>query len=277
MTIACSTSVRCNSSLEKALADIAAAGFEAIDLLAIDGWVHVSTTDLANRFEETLAHVDGLLSQHRLAPVALNTGVSPQLHQRSAEVNTQREREVQGLIRLMQRYGTQVAAMQPRNPDPARPWGEVLRDCVATLREQVEAGRAAGVTFALELHVHSPFETLEQARQLLAAMPDLPLAYDPSHYVMQGIEIKETAWLMDHARHVHLRDADVNHMQVPFGEGAVDFDWVLGALEDRGYQGHVAIEYLESDQFDALDSTLRLRDLIARHFPPRNTQHGTRI
>lgn len=268
MAIACSTAVRCNASLEKALADIAAAGFDTIDLLAIDGWVHVNPTDLADRFDETLARVNGLLKQHRLMPIALNTGTSPQLHHRSPEVNAQRMREVEGLIRLMQHLGLNVAAMQPRNPDPARPWEDVLRDCVATLREQVAAAEAAGVTFALELHIRSPFETLQQTRRLLDEMPELPLVYDPSHFVMQGIDIRETGWLMDYnTRHVHLRDAGMDKMQVPFGTGQVDFDWVLGSLVDRGYQGHIAIEYLESDAFDALDSALRLRDTIIAYFP----------
>jgi sugar phosphate isomerase/epimerase len=266
VAVVCSTAVRSGSSLEKALADIEQAGFEAIDLLAIDGWVHVNTVDLAERYDETLARVDGLLEQHRLKVVALNTGVSPQLHHRSDAINAQRMREVEGLIRLMRHLGVEVAAVQPRNPDPVRPWEEVLRDCVATLREQVDAGRDAGVTFALEFHVRSPFETLEQARRLLEEMPDLPLAYDPSHYVMQGIDIKEIGWLLDHAHHVHLRDAAPDEMQVPFGMGQVDFNWLLGSLQDRGYRGHFSIEYLESDDFDALDSALRLRDAIAHRF-----------
>ncbi len=77
MAIACSTSVRCGRLLEEALTDIQKLGFGKIDILTIDGWVHVNTTDLA--------------------------------------------------------------------------------DCVETLKEQISIGTEAGVTFALELHVNSPF------------------------------------------------------------------------------------------------------------------------
>jgi sugar phosphate isomerase/epimerase len=84
---------------------------------------------------------------------------------------------------------------------------------------------------------------------------------------MQGIDIRETGWLMDRARHVHLRDAAPGKIQAPFGEGTVDFDWVLGELEQRGYQGHFSIEYLENKDFDVIDSAQRLHETIARRFP----------
>jgi sugar phosphate isomerase/epimerase len=266
MATACSTSVGTRSSLAETLSRIAGIGTTHVDLLAIDGWVHIHTQALADYFEKTVAPVDALLAQYNLRPLALNTGVSPQLHQRSEAINAQRQREIRAVTRLMQHLGVSLAAIQPRQPDRERPYADVLADCVATLREQISMGQAAGVTFALELHVNSPFETLEQARLLLDQMPDLPLVYDPTHFVMQGIDIRDTGWLMEHAAHVHLRDADRDQMQVPFGTGAVDFDWLLGTLKDRGYAGHFSIEYLETDDFDVLDSAARLYEKINSYF-----------
>ncbi len=266
MAIACSTSVGTNSSLAETLSSIASIAIPNVDLLVIDGWKHIHSQALADDFEATVAPVDALLAQNQLKPIALNSGVSPQLHQRSAEINAQRLREIAAVIRLMQHLDITIAAIQPRQPDRDRPYNDVLADCVATLREQISMGREAGVTFALELHVNSPFETLEQARQLLDQMPDLPLVYDPTHFVMQGIDLRETGWLMEHAAHVHLRDADRDKMQVPFGTGAVDFDWLLGTLKDRGYNGHLSIEYLETSDFDVLASAARLYDTISKYF-----------
>jgi sugar phosphate isomerase/epimerase len=53
---------------------------------------------------------------------------------------------------------------------------------------------------------------------------------------------------------------------VPFGTGDVDFDWVFGALKERGYNGHFSIEYLETNEFDVLQEAPKLRDAIAQHF-----------
>jgi sugar phosphate isomerase/epimerase len=84
---------------------------------------------------------------------------------------------------------------------------------------------------------------------------------------MQGIDLHETEWLMRNARLVHLRDAAPGRLQTPFGAGAVDFDWVLQALKEHGYRGNLSIEYLETDEFDVLDSSQRLYNKIADHFP----------
>jgi sugar phosphate isomerase/epimerase len=266
MSIACSTAVRSQEPLAEALATIEKLGFDKVDVLAIDGWAHVNTQDLADDWEPTLNRVDRLLSEHHLTPIALNTGVSPQLHHRAPEINARRKCELDALIQFAAHYGVGMAAIQPRNADPERPWEAVLADCVETLREQKAAGDAAGVTFALELHVRSPFETPSQARALCDAMPEMPLVYDPTHYVMQGLDISDTEWVMDHAVHVHLRDAAPGEIQTHFGAGAVDFDWLFNTLKDRGYQGHFSIEYLQMKDMDVLGDVLRMRDAIAKHF-----------
>ncbi len=266
MGIACSTAVCSKEPLDTALATIAGLGFEKIDHLTIDGWAHVNTQDLADDWDPTFERVDRLLCDHGLSPIALNTGVSPQLHDRSAKAIARRTSEVDALVRLASHCGVSIAAIQPRNADPDRPWDAVLADCVETLREQKAVGDAAGLIFALELHVRSPFETLEQARALCSAMPDMPLVYDPTHYVMQGIDITDTGWLMDQAVHVHLRDAAPGELQTHFGKGAVDFDWLFNSLKDRGYQGHFSIEYLQMKDMDVLDDVARMRDAIAKHF-----------
>lgn len=267
MTIACSTSIRSGSSLEEALRSVSALGFTHVDLLAIDGWVHIHPSDLVRDWEATADRLRRLLSDHSLVPIALNTGTGPQLHDRSAPANSRRTEQIKAILRLIRACGIGVAAIQPLRSDPGRPWRDVLTDCVASLREYDALGREAGVTFALELHVDSPFETLEQAERLVEAMPEVRLVYDPTHFVMQGCDIRRTEWLMDKAAHVHLRDAAAGMMQTGFGAGAVDFEWVLSTLAARGYAGHFSIEYLELDGTDRSSDILATRDAILRHFP----------
>ncbi|MGF1483343.1 MAG: sugar phosphate isomerase/epimerase family protein [Opitutales bacterium] len=268
--IACSSSVRCGFDLPDAVTALQNGGFQQIDLLVIDGWAHVNTSDLAADFEQTVAGVDALLGPAGLKPVAMNTGVGPQLWERTDAHNETRQRETDALLRFMKHYGVTVAALQPKSQDNSRPWETVLEDCVATLTEQIEAGQAKGVTFCLELHVNSPFESEAQARRVLEVMPDLPVVYDPTHFVMQGMDIRDTTWIMKNAGHAHLRDAAKGKLQAPFGEGEVDFDWVLGTLRDTGYEGLFSIEYLggKKAEFDIVDSARRLHDKIAEYFPP---------
>jgi len=267
MAILCSTSIRCGSPIDDALRAIRELGFSDIDLLAIDGWAHVHPSELAASWEETTGRLHRLLAENGLVPLAFNTGTGPQLHDRSDSANQQRREQIAALIRLMDAYGVKIAAIQPRDRDRNRPWPDVLADCVATLREYDAAAREAGVVFALELHVGSPFETLDQARRLLESMPEARLVYDPSHFVMQGIDIRETEWLMERAVLVHLRDAAPGRMQTHFGAGGVDFDWMLAALARRGYSGHFSIEYLEAPDMDTREDVIAARNAVARYFP----------
>jgi len=268
--IACSTSIASGFPLEKACADIASLGLRLIDILTIEGWAHVNPGDLADRWEETIQHVDGLLKEHDLTPIALNSMVGPKMHERSDESNARRKVETEALFRLMKKYDIGVAALQPPlNVDPELDENIVFESCLATLREQVAMAEAAGLQFALELHTRSPFETMPQVNRLLAAMPDAPLVYDPTHFVSQGINIKETGGMMDNARHVHIRDAAKGKLQAPYGQGEVDFDWICQALKDRGYAGHISIEYLggKNLEFDVLDSAQRLYEKLVEYFP----------
>lgn len=131
---------------------------------------------------------------------------------------------MEAMIAVMKRLSISIAIIQPRARDMSRPYAEVLQDCAATWREINEIAVQSSVQVALELHVFSPFETLEQAKALVACVPDIKFVYDPSHLVMQGVPIRETEWLMDRSIHVHLRDATYGHMQTRMGQGSVDFE-----------------------------------------------------
>ncbi len=266
MTIACSTSVRCGHSLESALRAISEAGFRAIDLLAIDKWVHVHTSELASDYETNAQRLASMFQHYGVYPAYLNVGTGGQLHDRSSSRIEARRRELKAVTSLMQRFGISIAAIQPRNPDASRPWNVVFEDCVATLRDYQAAAAEAGVSFALELHANSPFETMEQAELVLEAMPDLKLVYDPTHFVMQGIEIEATEWLLEKAIHVHLRDADLGKMQTAYGQGALHFDKLFQMLQRKGYRGGFSIEYLDNEDFDAVREARLLCEHIKRYY-----------
>lgn len=261
MAICCSTSAFA-PPLESALAEVARLGFTEVDLIAIEGWGHLEPAALVANWERMASVVEALLRRHGLVPVAMNVAVGS-LHQRSDDVNAQRLRKVEAVARLMRRLGIGVASFYPGYKAVDRPWEAVLADTVATLRELLLIARAFDVTFCLEPHYDTPFQTPAQVRRLLAALPELRLVYDPSHFAMQGLDLSETAFMLDRAVHVHLRDAAPGAMQVAFGEGTADLPGLLSALRTRGYGGHLSIEYLAGGAFDVAGSVRRLRDAVA--------------
>ncbi len=264
MAVACSTSAF-KGSLADALGEVEGLGFAHVDLIAIPGWNHIVPADLADDWDAVAGQVEALLERHGLAPVAMNMAVAHPHRRDDEETNAQRLREVEAIARLMNRLGVEVASFYPGYKAEDRAWDEVLGDTAATVREMLSVAGAAGVTLAVELHYNTPFETVEQGQGLLAAVPELQVAYDPSHFAMQEIGLRETEPFLDRTAHVHLRDAGPGKMQMPFGAGTVDFDWIVDALAERGYAGHCSIEYLPGIEGGPAASISGLRDeLTAR-------------
>jgi sugar phosphate isomerase/epimerase len=266
MAILCSSSLFSRSSLEEALRRIHAMGYSLIDLAMIDGWIHVDTTALARDYDATLARVDGLLKRYEMTLLSVNAGFSPLLHDRTREGCARREAEVKALVRFMNHYQIEVAAVQPRNPDPNRPRAEVLRDSAATMRDTLDMAQDTGVTFALECHSGSIVESMDEAKTMIRLVPDLRYAYDPTHFVMKSVDLVDTLPLLERAAQVYLRDAAPGAIQARYGQGTVDFDWILRQLKERGYQGHFSLEYLEGEREDLTDDLLRLCDKIGEWF-----------
>lgn len=242
MAIACSTSAF-KIPLDEALGKVSGLGFECVDLIAIPSWVHIVPEDLADDWQGVIGEVEAMLDARGLTPVAVNCAL-PTIYDREDETVAERLRQARGLVRLMSRLDIGVASFYPGPRTEEKEWDQILEDAAKTWQELLDVADAGGVTFSVELHYGTPFQTVEQSEALLDAVPGLPVAYDPSHFVMQEIEPEATDSLLARAAHVHLRDAAPEKMQVPMGEGAVDFEWIVRTLSENGYEGHYSVEYL---------------------------------
>ena len=249
MALACSLSAF-RTTLDEGLAEVARLGFEHVDLIAIPQWDHVGPAALGRDADAEADRTAALLERYGLTPVAMNVGV-PALYDRSDEASEERTRQVDGVARFMNRLGIGIASFYPGYKVEDRPEWEVIADMAETLHGMLAVAGSTGVTFAVEPHFATPLESLQGSLALLAALPGLGVAYDPSHFAMQEIPLEDTAPLLDRTVHVHLRDAAPGRMQEEFGRGTVDFEWLLGALRERGYGGHCSLELLPTDDDDA--------------------------
>ena len=117
-----------------------------------------------------------------------------------------------------------------------------------SIAEILEIARQEGETLCFEPHERTAFENLDQIGRLLERFPDLPIVYDPTHLINLGSSLEDSRVLLPNAATCHLRDAKPGQIQVPLGEGAIDFDWVLDQLQDAGFDGTISIEYLGFDE-----------------------------
>jgi sugar phosphate isomerase/epimerase len=254
------------NDLDHALARLRALGYEEIDLIVIESWGLVSLAALVKDFEREASRVESLLAKHDLRAVSVNTAFNPDLHDRSAAGNTARLAEVRALARLMTRLGIQIGAHYPGyvadwKNDAAGVWC----DTTTSLREiQTVLAEFPGTRLAPELHYRTPFESPAAARSLLREFPELPYTYEPSHFIVQGIDWRETGDLLDGAAHVHLRGCAPNRLQAPPTESEEALRWVVERLKARTYCGMISIEYLPEADFEVERAIAELRTKIQR-------------
>jgi sugar phosphate isomerase/epimerase len=255
------------NNLDHALARLRALGFDEVDLIAIESWGLVSLAALVKDFEREASRVEALLAKHDLRAVSVNAAFNPDLHDRAAAAgNTARLAEVRALARLMTRLEIKIGAHYPGYvADWKNDADGVWRDTTASLREiQTVLAEFPEIRLAPELHYRTPFESPAAARRLLREFPELPYTYEPSHFIVQGIDWGETGDLLDGACHVHLRGCGPDRLQSPPAESEEVLRWVITRLKARDYRGMISIEYLPEADFDVEQAIAELQMKIRR-------------
>jgi sugar phosphate isomerase/epimerase len=128
--------------------------------------------------------------------------------------------------------------------------------------------QAEGVRFALEVHpteIAFDIVSAERTLEALHGHPAFGFNYDPSHLGYQGVDYVEFIYrFKDRIHHVHMKDVDwadgprhsgVFGGHLPFGDprrywefrslgrGRIDFERIVRALNDIGYQGPLSVEW----------------------------------
>ncbi len=135
----------------------------------------------------------------------------------------------------------------------------------------LDAYQTLGVRYALEVHPTEIAFDIHTARLALKAVnhhPAFGFNYDPSHFGYQGVDyIRFIYEFPDRIFHVHIKD--VTWSDIPMevgvfgghtgfgdhrrywnfrspGRGKIDFEGVIRALNDIGYQGPLSVEWEDS-------------------------------
>jgi sugar phosphate isomerase/epimerase len=127
-----------------------------------------------------------------------------------------------------------------------------------------------GVQYALEVHpteIAFDVYTSQRALKAIGRRPEFGFNFDPSHLQWQGVDpAKFIRAFPDRIYHVHMKDCMVmldglnsilsSHMQFgdpgrgwdfrSLGRGSVNFEPIMRALNDIGYQGPLSVEWEDS-------------------------------
>ena len=147
-------------------------------------------------------------------------------------------------------------------------WDKGFQDFAERFRPILDAFEAVDVNFALEVHpteIAFDIGSAERALEAVEHHPRFGFNYDPSHLGYQGVDyVKFIRRFADRIFHVHMKDAwwgrgdgtvGVFGGHTSFadprrywdfrslGRGDVDFEEIIVALNDIGYDGPLSVEW----------------------------------
>ncbi|MCB9451320.1 MAG: sugar phosphate isomerase/epimerase [Anaerolineaceae bacterium] len=171
--------------------------------------------------------------------------------------DARREKELElykALIPFAVELGTPGITLSPGLAHPAE--DEDAHDrTVVMLREMVKAGKAADLDVSIEPHLDSMAQTPEAALKFLKDVPGLQLTLDWAHMVCQDIFHDDIIKLLPHTRHIQIRQAAREQLQVPFERGRIDVTRVMESLIVlAGYDGVVCIEYMNTPGWHGMET-----------------------
>lgn len=241
-------------------------GFMHGDIFAIEGYVaHLSPAALAAGNTAILDELADLLETTGFRVTSLNTGFShptadPDPRHRAVVLD-----EFSALLDAAQRLRCRNITLPAGHSPAVASAGERLDLLEEVFSAMHERRAQRNVALSFEAHAGTVAEDPAKALELLARMgPRIGLTYDPSHFELQGIPLRRTAGLLPYVRHVHVRNASLGKMQVRTSEGTVDFAWLISALAAAGYDGPLAIEYLEPDDAEVARLKACLEGVLLR-------------
>jgi sugar phosphate isomerase/epimerase len=125
----------------------------------------------------------------------------------------------------------------------------------------------ASIRYAIEPHVGSICADVESARRFLSAVEGLTLTLDYGHFIVAGVGSAQVHELLPFASHIHVRGGAVGQLQASLEENSIDFPGMLQHLQQLGYDGFLALEYVwvnwkNCNRTDNISETLLLRQAL---------------
>jgi inosose dehydratase len=127
-------------------------------------------------------------------------------------------------------------------------WQDQKAEMASRLHDWAAAAEKAGTVIALKAHVGSAVNSPERLLWLLDQVksPSLDVAYDFSHFQLQGIDMAESMkLLLPRTRFIHVKDSEGDATKFRFllpGAGRTDYVQYFTLLKEHGYAGPVCVE-----------------------------------
>ena len=236
---------------EEAIEAIADAGYDGVELLFDEPHLYPQTTDA-----DELAAVQNTLAAHDLAISNCNafmlTAIEGFHHPSYIEADPDYRQEridyTREALRQADALGAKYISIEPGGPLPDGKdyeWG--MKTFAESLREVIPIAEELGVDLLVEPEPDLLIETTDQFLDFLDRIdsPAVGCNFDAGHLFCVGEDPAEAVELLaEYTTHYHIEDIpeDRAHEHTQLGDGAMDIDGFLQAVEDTGYDGFVTVE-----------------------------------
>ncbi|MBX3061394.1 MAG: sugar phosphate isomerase/epimerase [Anaerolineae bacterium] len=257
-------------TLQEAAAIIRALGFEAIDLEGASS-KHVQRTLV-------LAGDAGEVKRVRALDMKIvdfswtfeEFSLKPAVNDPDPTVRASNKEQFRRVIDFCQQIGARSVLVLPGVVYPGQSLAEARKLAAQSFNELLPIALDGGIRLITEAHLGSLFETPQSAVELAMAAPGVGLVLDYAHFICQGYPQAEVDQLAEYTVHVHLRQAKNGMMQMPLGDGTINFALVLDRLREVKYDGYLCVEYVHQNYLgatnvDIVTETIKMRDFLKEH------------
>jgi sugar phosphate isomerase/epimerase len=255
--VSCSSLCQAKQPLDVALKRIAGIGYKNVDLAALSWCPHVSPPALVADFNKEATRVESALAASHMR---VSNCTFDAMEQRPFD---EYEKQFDALVRFAARSKAGLINIMAPGVKANRP------DAVAKLRKLEAIASRSHIMLTLETHTNQITERPADAAWLCDQVPGLGLTLDPSHYYAGPNQGASFDQLYPLTRGTGLRAGGMNWatVQLPWGEGPIDFAAIIRSLEKAGYKGFYETEYIEGfNRVDALRETRRFREWMETTF-----------
>ncbi len=226
-------------TLETAFQTIALAGYDGIEISAIDG---MSQHLVLDRWQEIAPEIKQLATTYNLELLAME----------------QPSRDPEKMAKAMQaaaEIGIPIVNCGPggKTDDPS-----TLQQTIDELGTLTEMAEKYGVTLCVKAHVGAAVYNTPTTLKVMEAItsPNFGIDMDPSHiYRANENPVEAIAAVISRVKHVHIRDCK-GRQQGPGkpemqanGRGDIDLVGYIRVLQEHGYDGPVNLEIIGAKEY----------------------------
>lgn len=229
---------------------LAELGYDGVELLFGGSHLHPDDTDEGDvaAVRDALDDTGLEISNCNAFMISEEDFQHPSYVEEDAEYRQQRIDYTREALRLADAFDADSISIQPGGPVPdgkSREWA--METFSQGLRELAPTAEDLGVDILVEPEPDLLIETTDQFLDLMEMVDSSAVGcnFDAGHLFCVGEDpAAAVGTLGEYTPHYHLEDipADRTHEHTQLGEGGMDIDGFLEAVEDTGYDGFVTIE-----------------------------------